>query len=235
MGKKIGVVVVILVAVVCAGAWLGERWIWADEPTPEGALSEGAGAESIFLMPPKPELEQEVAEVMRRISTDHPISKEQLEQLIRHMLSYSRSGFMDEEAIRQFVRALGIGAIPTLAEKALDTDPEVRYRALVCLGYLMARGGPFDENYAEVEQPLLVWFLRSLRDVDPLIRGGCTGGLYRIARRRWPDPPPRALSALVVSAVEDPDESVRVAALRGLRELGLPIKHPRLPDSLWLD
>jgi hypothetical protein len=234
MGKKIGVVMASVLSVVCGGVWLGHQRIWAEEPTREVALTGEAAAASIFLTPPKPELEREISEIMGDISREHPISKEQSEELIQRMLSYSRWGDVDQDPIREFVRRLGVGAIPTLAEKAVDKDREVRHKALVCLGYLMWRGLSTDD-YAEMEPAFLVCFLRSLQDVDPSIRAAYAGGLYRIAARRWPDPPCRAVSALVVTAVDDPDEPVRVSALRGLRQLGLPIKHPRLPESLWLD
>jgi hypothetical protein len=53
--------------------------------------------------------------------------------------------------------------------------------------------------------------------------------LIRLVRDHWPDPDPRALTALVVSAVTDPEELVRLEALQELKWLGLPIEHPKLP------
>jgi hypothetical protein len=237
MNKKIGMVVALVVGVVWVGGWLGQHCILAEEPAQEEVVTEEAGAASIFLTPPKPELEQEISEIMGNISKEHPISKEQSEELIQRMLTYSQSGSMGQEAMREFVRGLGIAAIPTIVGQMVDKDPDVRFKALLSLRYLMERGESIEKkkNYAEMEPALLVCFLRSLHDVEPKIRGACAGGLYRVAARRWPDPPPRAVSAIVVSAVEDPDESVRVSALQGLKLLGVPIKHPRLPESLWLN
>lgn len=226
----------LIAAVALGAATLGTWWCCC-----RGIAQDATEAipPEIFLRQPSAELLQEIEEMIARISEERPISQEQAEQLVEHILAYDlthhQSTRSRNRAIREFIKSLDIGAIPTIAAIAVHPDVEVRRKSSVGTGALLRTRKPIDEGYAETEKALVALCLLRARDVDPEIRASGLIGLRSIAKPRWPDPPLRALGQLVLSAVTDPDDSVRLRALSWLQSLGVPIRHPRLRLDYHID
>lgn len=210
---------------------VSQRWAAGQQVTQD---AQGAD-EGIWLRPPPRELEDELRGVMRKISEEYPITEDHVAQITEAVEALNLKYPARNDSMRGVIQNFGMVAIPVIAPKSADSNPEVREKALCGLAYLRKPRDFIDERYAETEAALILCYLRSLHDAEPRIRAGCAAALVGFAKARWPDPPARAVSAVVVTAVTDPDESVRFAALTGLFALGIPIRHPLLPEDLHID
>jgi hypothetical protein len=190
---------------------------------------------SIFVRPVKAELQEEIGGLEASISKQHPLSKEEAEELGRRVLAYD-DRYATSGAAAEFVRDLrnlGLAIVPVISRLCVDADAGVRAKARFVLASLLLPHELWYDDYPEVERVVLPYFLRFALDVDPAVREGALMSMARLVRDRWPDPDPRAMTALVVSAVTDQEETVRLPVLRELKLLGLPVEHPKVPKRIF--
>ena len=225
-------------AIVALGLVSGVLWgPTGSDPEPQTTDEEGVAASrpSIFLRPVSPELEEEIQSLEASISEEHAVNEEQSEELVGELLALDLE-YSTLQAFMKFkatLTSLVLGIIPVVGPICLDADPDTRNKACFALGSLLLPHERWHDDYPKVEAAVLPYFLRFLLDADPSVRQHAVALLAVLVREHWPDPDPRALAALVVSAVTDPEELVRLRALRQLKWLGLPLEHPKLGKRVF--